>query len=135
MRAVFDPNVLISAVLSRSGTPAQLIAAWMAGRYELIVSPALLDELRRALGYPKISKRIPLDDAKAYLQLLRSRATPISDPVSGPPIHCADPDDDYLIAAAHASSSALVTGDAALLELAGRIPVFAPREFWTMIHS
>lgn len=53
---------------------------------------------------------------------------------TAPPIRCADPDDDYLIAVAHASGSALVTGDTALLALAGRVPVFAPREFLTMLQ-
>lgn len=129
MRAVFDPNVLVSAVLSRAGAPAQLMAAWMVGRLELVISPALLDELARVLAYPKIAQRIAPDDAAAYLDLLHTRAARRPDPDTPPPIRCADPDDDYLIALAHASASALVTGDAALLALAERIPVFAPRDF------
>lgn len=133
MRAVLDPNVLISAVLSRAGAPAGLIAAWMAGRFELVVSPKLLDELGRALAYPKIAKRVARADAAAYQNLLRARATPAVDPDAAPPIRCTDPNDDYLIAVAQASGSALVTGDAALLTLAARIPVFSPRDFLTMI--
>jgi uncharacterized protein len=44
-RVVIDSNVLISARLSPRGAPGRLLAAWLAGRFELIVSPALLSEL------------------------------------------------------------------------------------------
>ncbi|MCA1705276.1 MAG: PIN domain-containing protein, partial [Actinobacteria bacterium] len=52
MRAVLDPNVIISAVLSPGGAPARVMTAWLEGRYELVVSPLLLEELERALSYP-----------------------------------------------------------------------------------
>lgn len=44
-RVVIDSNVLISARLSPRGAPGRLLAAWLAGRFELIVSPALLAEM------------------------------------------------------------------------------------------
>jgi len=50
VRAVLDVTVLISGILSPTGTPARLLLAWQAGEFELMVSPALLDELRRALA-------------------------------------------------------------------------------------
>jgi predicted nucleic acid-binding protein len=40
-----------------------------------------------------------------------------------------DPGDDYLIALASSQRAALVSGDKHLLDLAGKIPVFSPREF------
>lgn len=134
MRAVLDPNVLISAILSRAGAPAELLSAWIAGRFDLVVSAKLLDELGRALSYPKIAKRVARADATAYQNLLRARATSAVDPDEEPPVHCTDPNDDYLIAVAHATSSALITGDAALLALARRIPVFTPRDFVSMLQ-
>ncbi len=56
MRAVLDPNVLVSALLSRSGAPAQIASRWLAGEHELVVSELLLAELDRALAYPKIQE-------------------------------------------------------------------------------
>lgn len=53
MRAVLDPNVVVSAALSRSGTPAKLLRAWLEGAYELVASPSLLGEPEEALGSPK----------------------------------------------------------------------------------
>ena len=80
MRAVLDPNVLISAVLSPRGTPAQVLSAWRYGEFELVLSPLLLDELTRALGYPKLAKRITEDDAHAFISWLERAATMADDP-------------------------------------------------------
>lgn len=59
MRAVLDPNVLVSAVLSPRGAPADVLRAWHDGRFELVVSPHLLDGLERVLAYPKLRPSLP----------------------------------------------------------------------------
>ena len=56
-------------------------------------------------------------------------ATVVVDPGADPPVHSADPDDDYLIVLASAHRAALVSGDKHLLTLEGEIPVFSPRAF------
>jgi len=38
MRVVLDTNILLSALINRHGTPAQLIAGWRERRYDLITS-------------------------------------------------------------------------------------------------
>lgn len=129
MRAVLDPNVLISAVLSRTGTPARLLRAWLAGDYELVVSPTLLAELTRVLAYPKISSRVSSAQALDLLDLLRRRADHRPDPDTPPTVHSPDPDDDYLIALAETATAALVSGDTDLTGLANRIPVHTPAAF------
>jgi len=91
MRAVLDPNVLVSAVLSRGGAPAALLRAWLEGGFELIVSSALLSELERVLCYPKIAKRISPDEARELLDVLRLQAGIIEDPDSAPLVHSPDP--------------------------------------------
>jgi predicted nucleic acid-binding protein len=45
VRAVLDPNVLISAPITPAGPPAALVAGWLSGRFELVVSEAVLGEL------------------------------------------------------------------------------------------
>ncbi len=133
MRAVLDPNVAISGLLSRAGTPAQVLLGWQEGRFELIVSPLLLDELERALGYPKLRKRIPPDEASAVLGWLAEGATLADDPPDEPPVPTQDPGDDHLIALAAEQRVALVSGDKHLLALAGRIPVYSPRDFLDLL--
>ena len=128
MRAVLDPNVLISGLLSAGGAPARVLRAWQEGHFELIASPLLLTELRRALDYPKLRKRISNEDANVVLDWL-GEATLAPDPPAPPPFRSEDPGDDYLIALAADQITALVSGDRHLLALAPRVPVYSPREF------
>jgi putative PIN family toxin of toxin-antitoxin system len=129
VRAVLDPNVIISALLSPNGAPAAALREWQRGSFELIVSPLLLAELDRALAYPKLRRRIGKADAQAVVGWLGTTAMLATDPEAGAPVNSPDPDDDYLIALAAAQAAALVSGDGHLLGLAGRIPVFSPAEF------
>jgi len=128
VRAVLDPNVLISALLSRKGAPAQVLLRWLAGEFELIVSRELLDELARALDYPKLRSRVPADDATAFVSLLRDAAQVATDPVQRPS-RASDPADDYLLALAEAEQAVLVSGDKHLLTLAPELPVTSARAF------
>ena len=129
MRALFDANVLISALFSRTGAPAQLLGKWLEGEFELVVTNHLLEELSSTLARPKF-RRVPADVVGAFLELLRAGpAELIDDPERPPSVRSRDTDDDYLIAAAASAHATLVTGDAHLLELADEIPVMSPRDF------
>jgi uncharacterized protein len=129
VRAVLDANVLISAILSPRGTPARLVLAWQAGAFDLVVSPLLLAEVRRALAYPKVERIVPPSDADAFVTWLGTAAELAADPAGPPPLRSDDPGDDYLIALAAAERALLVCGDAHLTSLAPRVPVRTPAEF------
>lgn len=135
MRVVLDANVFISALLSRSGPPAQLVERWLAGEFDLVVSELLLTEVARILDAPKLSARISTDDRIGLVTLLRELAETVADPEGAPPLRSADPDDDYLLALAAHQGAVLVTGDAHLLALAHRAPVYAPREFLAQLEG
>lgn len=135
MRAVLDPNVIASAVLSRGGTPAKLLRAWLDGGYELVVSAAVLAELERVLGYPKIARRVSADEARALVDVLRLQAELVGDPDDGPAVHSPDPDDDYLIALAQAATAVIVSGDTDLQCLAHQIPVHSPATFLVLLED
>lgn len=128
MRAVLDPNVLIAALLSRTGAPAQLVSRWLGGEFELVVSEALIVELERALEYPKVRRRIAREEAEAFVALLRRGGRLGADPAT-PVRRSADPGDDYLLALAEAERAVLVSGDRHVLALADELPVHAPRAF------
>ena len=51
-RAVLDTNTIVSG-LEWDGTPGAVLDAALAGYFESLNTPALLDELRRVLAYPK----------------------------------------------------------------------------------
>lgn len=128
MRVVLDVNVLVSALLAPDGAPARVLVAWLNGAFELIVSPRLLDELQRVLAYPKISRRIPADDAAVLLRWVADQAVAVPDPDEDPPIRSIDPDDDYLIALAASADALLVSGDAHLIALIDQAPILTPAQ-------
>ena len=135
MRAVLDPNVIISALLSSTGAPAALLAGWSDGAYELVVSPVLMSELERTLSYPRLRKRIPAEAAADALVWLRASAIRIDDPSDHPlSVRSRDPDADYLLALASAAQAILVTGDGDLLELGAELPIHSPRSFVALLR-
>jgi putative PIN family toxin of toxin-antitoxin system len=129
LRAVLDPNVIISGLLSASGAPADVLRACDRGEFEVVVSPKLLAELERALAYPKLRRHISADEAKEVIAWISDSATAAPDPDDPPPVHSTDSGDDYLIALGSAVRALLVSGDKHLLALAPEVPVFSPREF------
>ena len=128
MRAVLDPNVLISALLSPEGAPARIVERWLAGEFELVASELLLAELEQALGYRKLRSRITPHEAARLVSMLKVTAIVAADPIQAPR-RSPDPGDDYLLALARAERAILVSGDPHLTGLAGRFPVQTPRSF------
>jgi hypothetical protein len=129
LRVLFDANVIVSALLSRTGTPARLIDLWLGGAFALVVCPTLLPEVERATAYPKIRSRIQPADAEAVLRLLREEAEVVPDPEGRPPVRTEDPGDDYLLALAARESVLIVSGDEHLLALGDEAAVVSPRDF------
>ncbi len=134
-RVVLDPNVLVSALISPLGTPAAILSRWIEGWFDLVVSPALLAELERALAYTKIGRYATREDCARYVEHLRSNATLAEDPAAVPPAVTDDPGDDYLIALVRtAEVDALVTGDAHLLGLTDPpVRVVRPQQFLSLL--
>ena len=130
MRAVLDPGVLVSALISPDGPPRQILTAWADGRFELIVSPTLLDELRDVLARAKFRRWVRTETAAEFIDGLEDAALLVSDPPAQAGVS-PDPDDDYLIALARSSGADhLVSGDSHLTSLAeANPPVLTPREF------
>lgn len=128
LRVVLDPGVLIAAVISKSGAPAELLDRWRDGEFDLVVSPNLLDELEDVLLRPKFSALASGDEVRTYVEVLAACGVAFDDPVE-PPAVTSDPGDDYLVAlAVAAGADAIVSGDRHLTELADPpVPVLTPR--------
>jgi len=133
IRAVLDTNTIVSGV-GWGGPPGAVLDAALAGRFEMVTSPTLLDELRRVLSYPKLQAVI--GDADALIELLALGAVVIN-PTETVAVS-RDPDDDRLIeAAVTANADVIVTGDQDLLTLGSvdQIRILTPREFLETLNA
>lgn len=129
-RIVFDPGVLISAFISRRGTPADALDRWRDGEFDLVVSPALLDELQRVLLRRKFRRYATEEDVRVFVSALGQEAVMVEDPPPSPEPVTDDPKDEYLVLLARAAGAdALVSGDVHLTRLAVEPPVVTPAEF------
>lgn len=128
LKVVMDTNVFVSGVFF-SGPPYQILQAWQAGNFEIVVSQEILDEYRRvgeilAEEHPKIDLNpiltLFIENAKVY------KPAKLKEPI------CEDPDDDKFFACAIASQSeVIISGDKHLLKVSGYegIEVLKPRDF------
>lgn len=104
--------------------------AFANGRYELVVSPLLLAELRTVLRREKFRAFLTLEQAERFVEALARDAAAVADPGDVPALS-RDRGDDYLIALARAAAAhVLVTGDADLLALdLADLEIASPRTF------
>jgi putative PIN family toxin of toxin-antitoxin system len=132
IRALLDTNTIVSGV-GWGGPPGAVLDAALAGHFEIVTSPALLDELRRVLSYPKLQAAI--GDADKLIELLAIAAIVVTPTETVELVR--DPDDDRLIEAALAArADVIVTGDQDLLTL-GRVDeirILTPREFLSTLQ-
>lgn len=134
MRAVLDTNIFLSALLSGTGPPARIVAAWQAARFELITSHEQIAEVKRAARYEKVRAFISRGAAGGLVNSLKATELLLARlPRAG---QSPDPGDDYLLAMASAADAEyLVTGDKALLSLAqlAETRIVTPRRFLAVL--
>ncbi len=116
MRVVLDTNVLLSALLSPTSPPAQILSLWRSRKLDLLTAGEQLAELARATRYPRIRARLHPSVAGRLINRLRDLAIVVD---RLPRIdRTSDPDDNYLLAMAEAGEAQfLITGDKPLLGL------------------
>ena len=125
MRVLLDTNVLISGILFR-GVPRTLLERAIRGEFDLVTSPALLDELEDVLAR---SFELPPELARAVRTELETLAEVVV-PADVPSVS-RDPDDDQVLATVVVGQAdVVVTGDQDLLVLETHqaIPIIRPAD-------
>jgi putative PIN family toxin of toxin-antitoxin system len=128
---VLDTNVLASGFVRPEPPPGQILLAWRAALFTLVVSEHILSELARTFNEPYFRRHLTSDQRANNLALLRAEAVvvPITALVRGVATH--QEDDLVLATAASASADYLITGDQKLRDVARfrRVAIRTPREF------
>ena len=137
LRVVFDTNLFVSSLLVREGLPAQALAAWRAGRFILITSPAIVDEIATTLKYERIRRKYGVTDEQvaALSSLLLADAQVVSGDTKATEVSGAVPEDEddeiILACAVEVQADLIVSGDGHLLSLTAfrKMPIVTVRQF------
>lgn len=136
IRAVLDAKVYVSAAVRPEGPPGQIIERFLRGdAFEIVMSQAIVDEVLRALGYPKVRKYIRSGlDPELWFEdiVVLSHLLAGEHEIAGA---SRDRDDDkYIAAAIEGRASFLVAGDSDLdLKEYYGIRVVSPRAFLDLV--
>lgn len=118
LRVVFDTNVVLSALLFRSGRLGWFREHWHSGGVAPLASNATAAELRRVLAYTKfgLQNLYQLEALAFYVA-----ACSLINPGESCPVICRDAKDQaFLDLAQSGKADVLVTGDSDLLALVGQ---------------
>ena len=133
MRVVLDANVYVIALIRPEGPPGLILRLFLRGdAFDLVLSPAIVEETLRAFTYPKVRKylRAKVDPALWFEDIVL--LAHLVDVKASPSRISVDPDDDkYLAAAVSGGASLVVSGDPDL-PLVGefeRVRIITPKAF------
>ena len=100
MRITPDTNILVRAAVSPFGPAGQVLDWSTLPPHVLILSPAILDEVRRVLQYDRVRQLARISDAERedWIALVAA-VSEIVTPTGITPV-CDDPDDDVVVATA-----------------------------------
>lgn len=139
LRAVLDANVVVSALIRPQGPAGRILERVARGAgVHAVASPAILDEYRRSLGYPKVRRclRLPAAEVSTCVDALALIADIIPSE-RAVAVVAADPDDDkYLAAALEGRAQYVVSGDRHLLDVGAHegVQVVTPRAFLDLVE-
>ncbi len=64
IRAVLDVNVIVSGFSTSEGIPAEVVAAWLEDKFDLVLSKHILRGAARTWGKPYFRARITPEEAQ-----------------------------------------------------------------------
>ena len=139
IRSVLDVNVLVSALISPTGTPARILDAWRDELFVVVTNEEILAEFQRVVAEPRLSRRYGLTPSRVarLMRGLRQFAVITAGEVE---VHGVAPDaddDKFLACAVEGGADYLVTGDHGLLALGAYegVQVVSPTAFVQIVGS
>jgi putative PIN family toxin of toxin-antitoxin system len=137
--ATVDTNVALSGIIKAKSIPGRILDGARDGRFALVTSEPLVEELQEAANTAQIKNKYPhvAREMVTILPFLRKWS------IGRPPqlresVIDADPEDNHLIECAFAAKvDCIVTGDRHLLDLKEfrGIPILTPRRFVGILYS
>ena len=135
MRCVFDTNVIVSALLSESGKPAQAFR-YARTNGDVLLSRDSLRELSEVLGRKKFDRYVTNERRKEFLETLVASAVLVE--IIENVVVCRDSKDDkFLELALNGDAQCIISGDEDLLVLHPfrNVPIIRVEDFLSRINS
>ena len=138
LRVVLDANVYVSALIRPQGPPGQIIMRFLENSFEIVLSPAIVEETVRAFSYPKVRKYIHAGvDPELWFEDVILLAQFVAGDYELEGVSVDADDDKYFAAAVEVRATMIVTGDPDLLtvkEFRG-IRIATPRVFLDLLSG
>jgi putative PIN family toxin of toxin-antitoxin system len=135
MRSViFDTNVVVSAGLSETGAPGQLMLNWvLEGQIQLITCPSITREYLEVLSRPKFSDH---GFPPVWLDFVLESSLQTKDPPLGV-VQLPDPSDEVFLLLAKTTGAYLITGNTKHYPVNSRdgVVVMTPAEYLALLDS
>ncbi|SRR5260370_26278271 len=109
MRITPDTGILVRANAKATGPAKEFFHIVQQTGARLVLSPFLLNEVNRALMYPRLQAlyRLSEEEIAEHLRYLESLADVVT-PAEGPPVVLKDPDDDPVVYTAVAGQADII---------------------------
>ncbi len=133
-RAVLDTDVIVSGAITPEGHPGEILKAWRAGLFALVISEDIIEEVKEVLNRPHIRDKyqhLTKATIGRLINLLRDHSIVVPGALNLTVVE-RDPDDDkIIIAAVEGDAEYIVAGDPDLTDLGiyKGIQILKPAEF------
>jgi putative PIN family toxin of toxin-antitoxin system len=138
MRVVLDANIYVSSLISDKGNPAKIIKRWLVGEFEILLSPAIIDEILRVTAYGRIQRKYTKvgENRLEFVELLSKNSLWIEPWEKLAVVPNDESDNRYLECAETGGAQYIVTGDKHLLELGSYkgILIITPAAFIALLE-
>ena len=137
VKVVIDTNVLVSAVISKDSSPADVVRLAILGEIENYTSEDTLAEVERILNSEKVLQRIRREHKDDIIRIYRLISIKVSPKIRVNVIKRDPSDNKFLEAALEAKADFIITGDHHLLELREfrGVKILSPSDFLKLLQG
>ena len=139
MQVVLDANVYVSALISDKGNPSRIINRWLAGEFDILVSPPIINEILRVTGYRRIQNKYARvrENRLEFVELISEQGFWIEPDRALSIVPADESDNRYFECAVAGGAQYIVSGDAHLLEIGEYrgIVIVTPAAFITLLDA
>jgi uncharacterized protein len=130
-KVVLDTNVVISAFISRDGSPARVFELLLEGKIINFTTKEILSEVQDVLGREKIKACLAVGTGDFVLCNLREKSLLVFPDRKIEAVRQDQADNRFLECAAAAKADFIISGDKHLLQLKrfGSTQIVSPKEF------